>query len=707
MQIILILFCVLTGILAYTKNPDTSSNYWRRTTTTTPATAWMQTTTRSAGLCNACSLLNGFHYNHNTVNKGNSTPCFLSNISTRAVNEYKQIKEDMRLPLNNMEKRIEAWASKYGVKWKYDCYKKTVGNRTNEFFVSVKKMVSKLDQFFTKFRNTYENKRNSFYSMYETTWDLFQNLDENQQAVVNFIINTYQGRQFQSPRCDRKCGRGWKPDQNGNGGGYVPENDRDYHNEEFQGSSSNECPCKRNGRCPCNNGDYPRGNDRPEDRYPNNKGGSGEGGSSRCPYRRNYPSGNDKLEERYPNGNGGFQGSSNGYPCKRSGRCACKNRDYPDRNDEPQDRYPNNKGGSQSGNSKCPCNGGCPCNRRDYSSESDKLQDRYPSGNTGFQDSSSGCSCKRDGRCACENMDYPDRSDGSQVREQPDFNGGYKGTSSRCPCNGGCPCNRRDYSSENDKLQDRYPSGNAGFQDSSSGCSCKRNGRCACKNRDYPDRNDGSEVREQPDFNGGYKGTSSRCPCNGGCPCNRRNYPSGNDKLEERYPNGNGGFQGSSNGCSCKRNGRCACKNRDYPDRNDGSEVREQPDFNGGYKGTSSGCPCNDGCPCNKKDYSSEDVRLEDREYPQDNRGFRGSNNGCPCTGGCPCNKRNYPSKNDTPQRLNERHPSSDNRDTWDNGYTENRRSYRYNGGYGGSYRDRHSTEEDRSFDFGREHHYH
>ncbi|ETN84698.1 hypothetical protein NECAME_06728 [Necator americanus] len=463
----------------------------------------MQTSTRSAGQCNACSLLNGFHYNHNTI----KTPCFLSNISTRAVNEYKQIKEDMRVPLNDMEKRLEAWASKYGVKWKYDCYKKTVGNRTNEFFVSVKKMVSKLDQFFTKFRNTYENKRNSFYSMYETTRDLFQKLDENQQAVVNFIINRYQDRQFQSPRCDI-CGRGWKPDQNGNGGGYVPENDRDYHNEEFQGSSSSECPCKRNGRCPCNNGDYPGGNDRPQDRYPNNKGGSGEGGSSRCPCkRRDYPGGNNKVQERYPNGNGRFHGSSSG--------CPCKNKDYPDRNDEPQDRYPNNKGGSQSGNSKCPCNGGCPCNRRDYSSENDKLQDRYPSGNAGFQDSSNGCSCKRDGRCACKNMDYPDRNDG-------------------------------------------------------------------------------------------------------------------------------------------------------------------------------------------------EDERLQDREHPpQDNRGFRGSNNGCPCTGGCPCSKKNYPSKDDRPQRFNERHPSSDNRDTWDSGYTENRRSYRYNGGYGGSYRDRHSTEEDRSFDFGREHHYH
>ncbi|KAL6737796.1 hypothetical protein Aduo_011410 [Ancylostoma duodenale] len=247
---------------------------------------------------------NGYPNNNNyRNNEGNVyTPAvpyvlpltFLRRTTPEAAKLFKEIGQNPSTSVREVEEQRLRWAEKFGVEREYREFAKTGKDGVKSFFDSVKKLISKLDHFFTKSRNIELNHEKSYKDMQKAVKDLLSGLSEQQQMVIAFIINTY-GMNFFPFLNDAWCNRCIED------GGYTDGNN---------GYPGN------NGGYPGNNGGYPgNGGGYPSTGYPGNNGGyPGSNGG--------YPYGNGGfpgVQVVYPGGYGGFQGANGGFPGSNGG----------------------------------------------------------------------------------------------------------------------------------------------------------------------------------------------------------------------------------------------------------------------------------------------------------------------------------------------------------------------------------------------------
>ncbi|KIH60491.1 hypothetical protein ANCDUO_09259 [Ancylostoma duodenale] len=209
-----------------------------------------------------------------------------------------------------------------------------------KFFESTRKLISKLDHFFTKSKNIGEDKRQSYDSMKKAVRNVFSGLTEDQKMIASFIIYTY-GVNFFPFLTDIWCMECIDSGDYLNGNGGYPGNNGGYpgNNGGYSGN---------NGGYPGSNGVYPGGNGGPYPGgpYPGNGGGyPGWPNNNAGPYP-----GNNNNNGVYPGGNGGFLGGNGNYPGANGG--------FPGHNGG----YPGNNGGYPGGNGWFPGSGGYPGN---------------------------------------------------------------------------------------------------------------------------------------------------------------------------------------------------------------------------------------------------------------------------------------------------------------------------------------------------------
>ncbi|RCN48353.1 hypothetical protein ANCCAN_05642 [Ancylostoma caninum] len=248
--------------------------------------------------------------------------------------EFRKIGQDPTQSVRNVEEQRIKWAMKNRLEKQYKEYADAGENGVRKFFDSTKKLISRLDHFFTKSKNIEEDKSQSYDSMKKTVRNVFSGLTEDQKIIASFIVYTY-GLNFFPFLNDMWCMECIESGEYPNGNGGYPGSNGGYPGN--------------NGGYPGNNGGYPGGNggSYPGGPYPGNGGGyPGWPNNNAGP----YPGNNNNNNGGYPGGNGGFLGGNGNFPGGNGG--------FPGHNGG----YPGNNGGYPGGNGWFPGSGGYPGN---------------------------------------------------------------------------------------------------------------------------------------------------------------------------------------------------------------------------------------------------------------------------------------------------------------------------------------------------------
>ncbi|EYC22784.1 hypothetical protein Y032_0016g2945 [Ancylostoma ceylanicum] len=116
---------------------------------------------------------------------------FLRKVSREAAMAFRKIGQDRSQSVREVEEQRIKWAMDNRLEKQYKEYADAGEKGVRNFFDATKKLISKLDQLFSKSKNVVEDKSLSYDSMKKAVRKVFSGLTEKQQMIASFIIYTY------------------------------------------------------------------------------------------------------------------------------------------------------------------------------------------------------------------------------------------------------------------------------------------------------------------------------------------------------------------------------------------------------------------------------------------------------------------------------------------------------------------------------------